>query len=578
MHNATVGNESQFTPSYSWGNGFWSFNIDTQAESTLFDKNPTKLATRTVRQIDYNRQGQPDITDTTVSQFSSYGSKFVKSQSTLTAKPLYDAYAYTPAGTDGYLITLDSKIDDKRINADVNNITMAGTQNTNKNVLSPLRNLTNAAAGIAGIAAITPFSNAILSQLGLLEPTYATSPLSQLNNKVFGLSVPLPDFRTKKTSLRGQSFNQLASSLLTRRLDGLSASTRANNGTPLFYLGLASTVGPYNAFNLNATYGWGTHDSITANRSDFTLRSNVASSWDFQQLKNRERLKNMESGEGAKIKHVLTQTKNILERVTPFRGDRVTVIDFSQRVWNDIYRWLPRSVNAAPGKQKLFEEVTEAVGANPYGTTKDFIKFFFTGPKLHKGSQNTPDDVIVFRAILTGFSDTFSPSWSPINMIGRADQNYHYGGYGRSIDVSFTVYATDRDELKYIYRKINALAGYTAPEYTADSFALKGPWLRITLGDYFISQPVIIDSLSYTFVDSDTTWEINIEDDPYIKQVTHKIDVSLGLTMITDYLPQKGGSFYTFTDSVDSNGKPNQTDAYGWLNDSKTSLGQPKIT
>jgi hypothetical protein len=35
-------------------------------------------------------------------------------------------------------------------------------------------------------------------------------------------------------------------------------------------------------------------------------------------------------------------TKNLLSKATPFRGDKVNVIDFSQRKLKDAYRWLPK--------------------------------------------------------------------------------------------------------------------------------------------------------------------------------------------------------------------------------------------
>ena len=448
---------------------------------------------------------------------------------------------------------------------------MAGVQNTNKQLGfgTGIRSGVNAAIGASGIAAVSPISNALLNQAGLIDSTYATAPIDKLNNKIGiggqGISVPYPDFRTRKFSLAGNSFSETAAGLLDKRIDGFSAQTRSDTATPGVYAALAATIGPYNIFNLDATYGWGSHDSPNAMRNDFTMRSNVASTWDFKELRERGKLKTLDTTK-AKIKRVLTQTKNIIERITPFRGDRVTVIDFGQRIWQDIYRWLP-------GENREFAtKAANILGVNPYGTTKDFVKFFFTGPRLHAGDQNNADDVIVFRAILSSLSDQFSPSWSPVNILGRADSNYHYGGYSRTVDIGFTVYATDRDELKFIYRKLNALAGYTAPEYTADSFALKGPWLRVTIGDYFISQPAIIDSLSYTFVDSDTTWEINIEEDTDMKQVTHKIDVSMGLNMITDYLPQKGGKFYTFApeNSISPTGSPKTSEPAGWLNEFKT--------
>jgi len=560
--NPTLTSNAQFTPSYSWGNGYSSFDIATEQETLITGKNPTLTATRT-QKIQQEK--------TIVSQFQSYGKKFLKTPQDYAA---YDGSGITPAGIDAYLIPLNSDIE-----TTVNSFNMAGTGNTNKtsfgvNVIS---SGLSAAVGISGISAITPFSDAILSQAGLLDPTFATAPLQLLNNKIgfqgTGISVPYPDFRTRKFNIRNASFGELANTVVLRRADGLSALTRATSGAPGVYASLAATIGPYNIFNLDATYGWGNHDSPTAIRSDFTLRSNIASTWDFKKLRILQKQLKDTSGFAKKLVTALKQTPNVLERVIPFRGDRVNVIDFNQRTWKDIYRWLPEKAADDSKFENFAKKTANVLGINPYGTTKDFIKFFFTGPKLHAGDKEMADDVIVFRAILTSFSDQFTPTWSPVNIIGRPDTNYHYGGYARSVDLGFTIYATDRDELRFIYRKLNALAGYTAPEYV-DSYALKGSWIRVTIGDYFLSQPAIIDSLSYTFVDSDTTWEINIEQDPYMKQVTHKVDVSLGLSMITDYLPQKGGSFYTLAsdDAISSTGRPAYTDRHGWLNDTKTAL------
>ena len=124
------------------------------------------------------------------------------------------------------------------------------------------------------------------------------------------------------------------------------------------------------------------------------------------------------------------------------------------------------------------------------------------------------------------------------------------------MNLDFTVYATSRDELKPIYRKLNALAGYTAPEYVKNSIAMRAPWMRMTIGDLFVQHPVILTSLGYTLHDSDTTWEINFEDDPTMMQTPHKIGVSMGITPIMDYLPQKGGKFYTLAKKFDAEAIP----------------------
>jgi hypothetical protein len=72
--------------------------------------------------------------------------------------------------------------------------------------------------------------------------------------------------------------------------------------------------------------------------------------------------------------------------------------------------------------------------------------------------------------------------------------------------------------------------------------------------------------LSYTFVDGDTTWEINIEDDPTMMQAPHKITVSLGLNVITDYLPEKKGKMYTLAKQFNKQATPIEG-GDNWLSD-----------
>jgi hypothetical protein len=153
-------------------------------------------------------------------------------------------------------------------------------------------------------------------------------------------------------------------------------------------------------------------------------------------------------------------------------------------------------------------------------------------------------------------------------MIGRADPNYHYTGYSRDLNLDFTVYATDRDELKPIWRKLNALAGYTAPQYNATDITLGAPWMRVTIGDVFHQQPMILSSLSYTLHDGDTTWEINIEDDPTMMQVPHKVTVSCAFNVVGDFIPQRNGRFYSLNDTknYDATGLPIKGNS-NWLSD-----------
>ena len=445
--------------------------------------------------------------------------------------------------------------------------------NTNITVKSSANQLIGfaalAASSFIGIPQISQIANSFLDSS--LSATYSTLPLSNLFAPPF---IKLSDFRSRiniDSATELSAANKVAALLTTRRIDGASSLARGSFVGGAYAAASVTPIGPYSIFNLNGNgktgYGWGDHDNPSALRNDFTMRSHVATRWvgggsatwsDDQGPGTPQK-----TGATQKLKGRWAPSINPIERVTPFRGDRVTVIDFSQRTEKQAYLWNPISLNGFEGPVGA---ALNALGLG--GVTQDFIKFYFTGPALHNGATaGPPDDIIVFRATLGSLSDSFQANWTPVNMIGRADPNYQYTGYSRDVSLDFTVYATDRDELKPIYRKLNALAGYMAPTYLKDSIAMQAPWMRLTIGDLFHQQPVILTSLDYTLVDQDTTWEINIEKDPTMMQVPHKVTVRCSFTMISDFLPQKGGRFYSLAKEYASNGTP-ITGNKNWLSDS----------
>ena len=412
-----------------------------------------------------------------------------------------------------------------------------------------------AGASGLGIPQVAQFSQAILQKSGLETgnvvniPQYSTLTIDQL--KPFP-GVLYSDFRSRRAV---KNFGKDAMGI---RVDGVSAAFRSSIKAAAYAAASALPVGAYSVFNLNGAgptgYGWGDHDNPYAIRNDFTARSHVAKRWD--------------TGSGVPGAGNWLPTTNLIEKLTPFRGDRVSVIDFGQRSLADAYLWNPNIF----GGNNANSSVSRFL--NKLGITQDFIKFYMTGPKLFNGALPTSgvsatDDIMVFRATINNLSDTFNGNWTPTSMIGRADPNYQYTGFSRDLSLDFTVYATDRDEMQPIWRKLNALAGYTAPTYTLDSIALQAPWMRITIGDLFVQTPVLLTSLSYTLHDSDTTWEINLEDDPTMMQAPHKITVSCGFTVIGDVLPQKNGRFYTLAKDWDASGSA-KLGANNWLSDSKS--------
>lgn len=465
--------------------------------------------------------------------------------------------------------------------------------NTNITVGSAISQI----VGTAGLAAGSLFSVPQLSQVtqaslnalagnDSLSGLYNTLPINKLRLNKTIPPVLYSDFRARlnidvtNDSISG--WDKAAAFLQTRRLDGASSAARSllnagksgiaavitSGGTGAAYAAAsASPYGAYSVFNLDGAgktgYGWGDHGNPYAIRADFTARSHVAKrwsrfsgqAWDSDSLGNPISVASEITTTFGKF----VPTNNPIEQLTPFIGDRVNVIDFGRRSEAEAYLWNPNALNIS--SDNVLGKVL-----NKAGITQDFIKFYMTGPNMQNG-QNAIDDIIVFRAILTGLTDSFAPQWNSVQMVGRADPNYNYSSVTRDLSLEFTVAATDRDEMQPIYRKLNALAGFTAPTYLKDSIAMQAPWMRITIGDLFRQQPVILTSLTYTLVDSDTTWEINIEDDPTMMQAPHKVSVSCQFTVISDYLPQRNGRFYTLAKQFKADGTPIRGND-NWLSDS----------
>jgi hypothetical protein len=396
------------------------------------------------------------------------------------------------------------------------------------------RTLANSAADIANAASLGLISNAGIPQVSQLAQsairlTDSATPgelysLTPFENKTPLPGVKFPDFRTR--------LSKHPSNPLDTRLDGASAALRGSARAGLYAAATSTLPGPYSIFNRETTFGLGDPGDPYALRTDFTARSHVATTWKPAKEKKNKLGK-------------WIPTINPIERGAAFRGDKVQVIDFGQRRLPDAMQWKPSFLQ---GNKVLGQAL------NKLNLTQDLVKFYFTGPSLQAGNDLDLDDIIVFRANITSLTDSFNAQWQPQQLIGRADPNYVYSGYSRQINLDFSIYATDRDEVKPIWRKLNALASYTAPEYSDKSIGLVGPWMRFTLGDLFVQQPIFIDTLYYTLSDSETTWEINIEDDPTMMQVPKKIEVNMGITIVTDELPQKGGRMYSLAKQFDEYG------------------------
>ena len=138
----------------------------------------------------------------------------------------------------------------------------------------------------------------------------------------------------------------------------------------------------------------------------------------------------------------------------------------------------------------------------------DLIPFFF------KDLVNQTR--IFFRATLQGISESNSAEWSEIRYLGRADKIYNYTGFDRSLSFNFKVYVNSVYELLSMYEKVNSLVNFTKPgknifignkPLVADASIIVPPYCKLTIGDLYRDQPVIMNSISVSVPD-ESPWEI----------------------------------------------------------------------
>ena len=135
---------------------------------------------------------------------------------------------------------------------------------------------------------------------------------------------------------------------------------------------------------------------------------------------------------------------------------------------------------------------------------------------------------MIFRAYLTQFSDNTDATWNSVKYAGRGEDFYIYGGFGRKIQIGFKVAALSEEEMKPMYAKLNYLMGNLMPDYTTTGL-MRGPIIRMTVGNWIDGQAGILNSLSYT-VPQDSPWEIALTSGNLI--LPHVVEVSMTFTPI----------------------------------------------
>jgi len=185
-------------------------------------------------------------------------------------------------------------------------------------------------------------------------------------------------------------------------------------------------------------------------------------------------------------------------------------------------------------------DLVDKINMHPYGKddlpdgVDDFIKFKFFDLVNKK--------YIIFRATLSGISESLTPEWSSERYIGRPDSVHVYQGVDRSMSFEFMVVPMTKQELPILWEKLNYLVGLTYPSWkkVGDSTRMEAPFISLTIGDMYNDVPGFFSSLSVT-VDDNSPWEI---DDGL--QLPHAINVSCEFTHVGQHALASQGTHYDF--------------------------------
>lgn len=147
----------------------------------------------------------------------------------------------------------------------------------------------------------------------------------------------------------------------------------------------------------------------------------------------------------------------------------------------------------------------------------DLIDFSFR--IIDPSKPSSPVVLLDFRAYIDQFSDSYSNEWKAQTYMGRAEKQYKYNSFDRSISLGFTVAAENKDHLDEMYRQLNVLASTIAPKYTSQGY-MAGVLHQLRVGNYIWDQWGILQGLTYEITD-ESPWEIDKPEQlPYYIKVT----------------------------------------------------------
>jgi len=129
---------------------------------------------------------------------------------------------------------------------------------------------------------------------------------------------------------------------------------------------------------------------------------------------------------------------------------------------------------------------------------RDLVRFWFYDIANNK--------YIPFRATVKSINERYTSDWDNFQYVGNADKIYNYKGFTRTLGFSFTVLATSVYQLLPMWKRVNYLLNLSKPAKYFNNEFIVPPLVRLTIGDMYKNQPIIITNMSLSIPDN-ATWE-----------------------------------------------------------------------
>jgi hypothetical protein len=226
--------------------------------------------------------------------------------------------------------------------------------------------------------------------------------------------------------------------------------------------------------------------------------------------------------------------------------DKARTVDEARKAFDEVGSDFKAAVSKRvglkinPNVKALASVGVDRVNLIPYGNREeakhlgkteeelDFVPFRF---------EDMSGNLIVFRALLSAITDTFTPNYAEQKYIGRPDKVYVYTGTDRAISFTFNIYPKSDQELSVLWDKMNYLAGLTYPTWDDTGMGMIAPFCKLTIGDMYRNTPGYLSGLTYTVQDTGT-WETMLAKLPKF------IQAQCTFVYIGDRLPSSKQKFY----------------------------------